>query len=973
MTFIKPDTIASTAPSFKKLQGNVPLLLNNPNVVWTVKKGAIALFMIKTVNGLPEGERRYLFDVNPGETLFSVSSLNDSPDDLNVIAVAIEPSELLERSVSDITIPNLVLLIEPWLHQLAQVEGLLKPNLTSAVAMDRFISLEQHQVFQPSAATVVWLQGQSGIVQWCGLESITLSSESGLLPLATGMWITASQPAQFAIHSLAQISSPDRLLKGLNQVHDLFLRTLAHIAAQETQADFSRFQARQTLSRSVTQNTLQDLVALLRPRPELVFANRDPLLMVAGAVGKIMGVTIEPPLSAEDPTRMKDPLEAIAYASRVRLRRIVLRDHWWQKDGGPMVAYTRGDLHPVALLPVAGNHYEVFEPTVELPTRRRPMMDAAFAARLQPTAYIFYRPFTATVPRAWDMVQFAFKGQSRNLFLMLGMGAIVTLIGMLLPFATGVLIDQALPMGDRQLLLQISLGLLFFAVGSVGLQWVQSIASMRLEALSESSMQAAVWDRLLRLKTDFFRQYTIGELDSRVTSISQIRSKLTGSTLQTLLTSFFALLNFGLMLAYSPQLALVSGLVAGVAIAFIAIAGTLLLRLTRPLLEIRSDIYGLLVKLIEAVPKLRSAGAEERAFATWGKKYAHQLKLEAKTQFIQDSAKVFNTVLPGITSTLLFWTTVILLGKAQAAGTTSLSTGQFLAFTAAYGIFISGATSLSNTIITVLDVVTLWRRSQPILSAEPEVDSTKADPGRLAGRVVVDRVTFRYRPEGALILDQVSLDAEPGEFIAIVGSSGSGKSTLMRLLLGFNSPSEGTVYYDGQDLASLDITAVRRQLGVVLQNGRINAGSIYENISASTLLPVSAAWEAAEMAGFADDIRAMPMGMYTFVSEGGGNISGGQRQRLMIARALALKPKILLFDEATSALDNRTQAIVTESLDSFGVTRIVIAHRLSTIRNANRIYVIAAGRVVQQGSFEALAQEEGVFAQLIARQLGNSL
>jgi ABC-type bacteriocin/lantibiotic exporter with double-glycine peptidase domain len=239
--------------------------------------------------------------------------------------------------------------------------------------------------------------------------------------------------------------------------------------------------------------------------------------------------------------------------------------------------------------------------------------------------------------------------------------------------------------------------------------------------------------------------------------------------------------------------------------------------------------------------------------------------------------------------------------------------------------------------------------------------------------VVVDRVTFRYRPEGTLILDQVSLYAEPGEFIAIVGSSGSGKSTLMRLLLGFNAPSEGTVYYDGQDLASLDITAVRRQLGVVLQNGRINAGSIYENIAASTLLPVSAAWEAAEMAGFADDIRAMPMGMYTFVSEGGGNISGGQRQRLMIARALALKPKILLFDEATSALDNRTQAIVTESLDSFGVTRIVIAHRLSTIRNANRIYVIEAGRVVQQGSFETLAHEEGVFAQLIARQLGNSL
>jgi len=983
MTSTKLSTMTTTEPSTKKLQGNLPLQLNDPSVVWIVQQGTIALFAVTTVNGVPEGERRYLFDVNPGEALFCITSnypaLNDQLESLSVIAIAVEPSELIEQAVSDLTVPDLILLVEPWLHQLAKVEGLTKPDFTSAIAIDRFISLDPHQIFQPPAATVLWLQGRTGVVQWYGSDSITLTAESDLLPLATGMWISATQPAQFAIHSLDQFQSTDRLLKGLNQVHYFFLRSLEQIAAQEVQTDFSRFQARQKISRLVTQTALQDLVSLLRPRPANQFTNGDHLLMVAGSVGRAMGVAMKPPLEAEDPTRMKNPLEAIAYASQLRLRRIVLRDHWWQKDGSPIVAFTQEGQHPVALLPVAG-HYEMFDPqtadSLAHPgfnhVSRHPVVNAALAARLNPSAYIFYRPFSTLIPRAWDMVKFAFKGQSRNLMLMLGMGATVTLIGMLLPLATGVLIDQALPMGDRQLLLQISLGLLFFAIGSVGLQWVQSIASMRLEALSESSMQAAVWDRLLRLKPDFFRQYTIGDLDSRVSSISQIRSKLTGSTLQTLLTSFFALLNFGLMFAYSPQLALVAGLVAGVAIAFIAIAGTLLLRLTRPLLEIRSDIYGLLIKLIEAVPKLRSAGAEERAFATWGKKYTQQLKLESKTQFLQDSAKVFNTVLPGITSTLLFWTTVVLLGKAQTAGTTSLSTGEFLAFTAAYGIFIGGATSLSNTIITVLDVVTLWRRSQPILTADPEVDPTKADPGRLAGRVVVDRVTFRYRPEGALILDQVSIYAEPGEFIALVGSSGSGKSTLMRILLGFNEPSEGTVYYDGQDLASLDITAVRRQLGVVLQNGRINAGSIYENIAASALLPVSAAWEAAEMAGFADDIRAMPMGMYTFVSEGGGNISGGQRQRLMIARALALKPKILLFDEATSALDNRTQAIVTESLDSFGVTRIVIAHRLSTIRNADRIYVIEAGRVVQQGSFEALAHEEGMFAQLIARQLTNS-
>jgi ABC-type bacteriocin/lantibiotic exporter with double-glycine peptidase domain len=271
----------------------------------------------------------------------------------------------------------------------------------------------------------------------------------------------------------------------------------------------------------------------------------------------------------------------------------------------------------------------------------------------------------------------------------------------------------------------------------------------------------------------------------------------------------------------------------------------------------------------------------------------------------------------------------------------------------------------------VLEVVTLWQRSQPILVAEPEVDPEKIDPGKLKGQVVVARVTFRYRADGPLTLDQVSLRADPGEFVAIVGPSGSGKSTLLRLLLGFDSPVDGTIYYDGQDLAGLEITAVRRQLGVVLQNSRMNAGTLFENISGNALISMTDAWTAAEMAGLADDIHALPMGMHTFISEGGTNFSGGQRQRLMIARALALKPQLLLFDEATSALDNRTQAIVTDSLDQLGVTRIVIAHRLSTIRSADRIYVIQAGRVMQEGKFEELVEQPGLFSQLAARQLGD--
>jgi ABC-type bacteriocin/lantibiotic exporter with double-glycine peptidase domain len=298
-----------------------------------------------------------------------------------------------------------------------------------------------------------------------------------------------------------------------------------------------------------------------------------------------------------------------------------------------------------------------------------------------------------------------------------------------------------------------------------------------------------------------------------------------------------------------------------------------------------------------------------------------------------------------------------------------LTAGEFLAFHVAYGTFIGAIVSVSNTVTHVLSIAVLRERARPILEATPEVTDRGADPGKLEGRVELRNVVFKYRDDGPVILREVNFRAEPGEFIALVGPSGSGKSTLFRLLLGFDTPLSGSVHFDGQDLSGLDIHAVRRQLGVVLQNGRVNAGSVFENVATGTNVTLTDAWNAARAAGFAEDVEAMPTGMHTMVSEGGTNLSGGQRQRLLIARALVHAPRVLLLDEATSALDNRTQAVVSESLGRLLETRIVIAHRLSTIWNADRIYVIDGGRVVQVGTFAELAREVGLFSRLIARQV----
>jgi len=506
------------------------------------------------------------------------------------------------------------------------------------------------------------------------------------------------------------------------------------------------------------------------------------------------------------------------------------------------------------------------------------------------------------------------------------------------------------------------------AFGQTLFQIVQSFALMRQKIVAGASLQTAMWDRLMKLKNSFFRYYSTGDLQARVTSMSAIQEQLSGATLRTLFTSILASLNLGLMCYYDLSLAFIAFVVALVASLMTASAGVLTLRYMRPLHRLKGELSGIAVQLIHGMAKLRVAGAEARAFAHWGQHYSRQQILQRRVQCIQDSMTVVNSVLPALALVVLFWAAMQALLNPETTENKSLTAGTFLAFHAAFSVFVGGATSLSNALIELADVATLWERAKPIVEADLEADETKVDPGQLSGKLSVDHVTFRYERDGHIRLDDVSLHAEPGEFIALVGPSGSGKSTLLRVLLGLEAPESGAVRYDDQDLSRLDAVAIRRQIGTVLQQNTIMAGTIFENLAAGGLITIDDAWEAIRAAGLEEEIAAMPMQMNTFVGDGGGNLSGGQRQRLLIARSIVRKPAIVLFDEATSALDNHTQAMVTASLERLRATRVMIAHRLSTIQHADRIYVIDGGRIVQQGYFDELARQEGLFANLMAQQ-----
>lgn len=957
------------------LKANEPLLLDNPETIWLIQSGSLALFTIPVQHGIPKGQRRYLFSVKAGEALFT-APLISADQQCQILAVALESTDLLQLSQDEyrnwiVEEPHVaVAQMESWVHHLGSalstIASPISPTPIAACGI-----LDRGEVFQPAQGSIVWVQILQGQVNLLGMEGLQLTASTGQIPLSAHLWLQAADIVEVDIRPKVEIASANTLLNGLNTLQTIILIGIQQLQLQALQQEYGRFQEREQLNIQAVVGTLDTFISMFQAqsrtteRDNLLLeqpANAEEALLIAtGAIGHALGITIAPPAKSEDLRRVRDPLDAIARASRIRIRRVTLRDRWWQQDSGPLLAYTVDDRRPVALLPIS-DRYEVVDPLQQT----RTYCNREIAATLSPTAYTFYRPLPENL-KPINLLRFAFQGHLKELLLVLFTGVAATLLGMITPQATAILIDHAIPDADRRMLMQVAFGLLATALGATLFQLTQGFALMRLETFADASTQAAVWDRLLNLKASFFRQYSIGDLKERVSAVSQIRQKLSNTILKSLFSSFFSLLNLGLLFYYSVPLALIAALVALINIAVTVVSGILTLRKVRPLLDQQGKLFGMMVQIINGVAKFRVAGAETRAFAYWGRQYSLQLKLILGSQGIEDNLAVINNLLAAVTPAVLFAVATSMLQDSQTNGG-NFSTGTFLAFNTAFGTFISGTTSLSTTVIDVLEVLPIWQRAQPILQATPEVNAAKADPGRLSGQVVIDRVNFRYRTDGALILDDVSLRAEPGEFIALVGPSGSGKSTLLRLLLGFDVPESGTLYYDGQDLAGLDVTAVRRQFGVVLQNSRLMSASIFDNIASSASITMDEAWEAARMAGLADDISGMPMGMHTVVSEGGTNLSGGQRQRLLIARALALRPRILLFDEATSALDNRTQAIVSESLDRLKVTRIVVAHRLSTIRNADRIYVLQNGRLVQQGNFAQLAEQPGLFRQLIQRQ-----
>lgn len=665
---------------------------------------------------------------------------------------------------------------------------------------------------------------------------------------------------------------------------------------------------------------------------------------------------VDIPSKFHDTKDVNEFIDYMTHPSGIMHRRVMLEGNWWKDCDGALLAVTKDKGEFCALLPRKTGGYSFWNTS----SGAREKLTGKHNDMFEKEALCFYEPLPEEVKNGKQLLFFLFKHIAIfDYAIVLLATLLATLLGMMTPYISGIIFSRLIPSGKTDIVFTTAILLLITVLAAYIMSVVRTGTLERIKNRMENVVQNALMSKLMHLPPRFFQRKSAGGLATIITYLDRLPMVIADVLLGPCITAVFSFAYVIQIGVLAPSLALPAFVTLIVQALIIIFSIKQKLRLTREELNANMEVKGITYSAISGIQRIKLSGSEKRIVSRWAKAYKNRAKAAYKVYFPSTMQNEL-VVAAALAGTL--W--VYFSGASRG-----IELSQFVVFLSAFSIATNNITSLSECAQHLPFLKPSLKLIEPILSEAPETSAGKMVVGRLSGAIEMSHVTFRYSEKSPVVLDDLNLKIKPREYIAIVGRSGCGKSTLMRLLMGFEKPESGMVMYDQKDLAELDPASLRRNIGVVLQNGKLFAGSVFSNITISApWLTLKEAWEAAEMAGMADDIRNMPMGMHTLISEGSGGISGGQKQRLMIARAIAPKPKILMFDEATSALDNITQKKVSDTLDTLNCTRVVIAHRLSTIRNCDRILVMDKGKIAEDGSYDELIAKNGLFAELVERQ-----
>ena len=954
--------------------GNLPVKLDDPGSVWFIDQGFVNLFLVEFKDGVEQAAPQHLLRREAGWILPGVAPDerdNNKDTTLSLIAKG-SPGTLLKRLpaslLSEVHPAELAEQTDTWLTAITDTLSRFASPIPRATAL---ADPGMARTFPPCTLSVhrnvVWvskpLRGEflfMDIVDQAELAEASGSHET-MIPLTRTSWLTLFDRATLLGKSTETLAQQDMLLPALASFHAVAF-ALERLNRQLAVVDEVNLERARTTSRRTAEKTARQRLFNIYDLPigQDTRVEDTALTDALQIIGRHEGIDFKIPTRSE-PSDTPVSLVEVLDASAVRARRVRLKaeDHWWRGDSNAMLGFRAEDGQPVALLPGKFGRYREIDPVSKCSVR----IAAGRANRLGEEAWMFYRPLPSENVKPSDLLGIALHGSAADLVRLVISGLPGGLIKLLPALALGYAANEITAGGSAGVIYSVAVALAAFGLLGALLHLFQSTAMMRLEGRSASRAEAAFWDRLMRLPASILHRHSTGDLAMSGMTFQNLRDGLQGVVADSLLSIIFLLPVFGIIFFYSTTLGVIT-LAFSLASLLITVAlGLLQISPYGRMIRATRRVSGRLFQIVGGFTKLRVENAEGSAFAIWAQDYREQKRAELELGAFEGHARAFGAALP-------FLAGGVLLFAVAAVSDRDILIGDFLVVYLVFIVFQSAIARLGESFGTIAAMLPAFDQMRPLLAAVPETETEGEPVEYLGGEILFDRVSFRYDPDGPLILDDVTIHARPGEFVAITGESGAGKSTLFRLALGVDRPTAGAVYYDGRDLRHLNLKQVRRKIGAVPQSVGLHPMDIWDNlVSHHEEVVTEDVWTATRVAEVEKEIKGMPMGMMTMVGSSGAVLSGGESQRVTIARSVIGSPRIMLFDEATNWLDNENQAKVMQNLTALTSTRVVIAHRLSTLQQADRIYVLQAGKVVQSGSFKELMEAEGVFRKLVKRQI----
>ena len=950
--------------------GNLPVQLDDPDSVWFIDRGAVDLFLVEWKDGVEQTAPQHLLRAESGRILPGVAPDEDDTT-LSLIARGL-PGTLLKRlpaaALSGVHPAELAAQVDTWLYGVADT---LSRYATYLPRTNALAEAGQTQTMGPGAVSVrrgvVWVtqppRGESLFMDLIDCAEFGHAGTPGeaMMPLTQSGWLTLSGKVTLSAKSSDTLAADGVLFPALASYHAVAF-ALERLNRRLAVVDSANLERARTSSRRVAEEAARRRLFNIYDLPDESEAAVDEsaLAEAVQVVGRHEGIDFKVPTRSgphESPIGLVDILDA----SGVRARRVrpAAGEKWWRGDSSAMLAFRAEDGRPVALLPGMFGRYREFDPVSKRSVRITPQR----AGALKENAWMFYRPLPSGSTGPGDLLRIGLRGSGVDLLRLVIAGLPGGLIKLAPALALGFVANHIAGGGSAGPLYAVVLALTGLGLLGALLHLLQGTAMMRLEGRSSSRVEAAFWDRLLRLPRSTLNRYPAGDLAMSGMTFQNLREGLQGALADSVLSLIFLLPVFGVIFFYDATLGVIALAFSLVSLLVTVALGWSQISSYGRMIRVVRRAAGNLFQIIKGIAKLRVENAEGSAFAISANDYREQKRSEYELGGLEGQLQAFGAALP-------FFAGATLLLSVAAAGERNFPVGDFLVVYTVFLVFQAATTRLGESIGVIAATRPAFDQMRPMLAAEPETAVDGEPVEHLGGDVLFDHISFRYDPDGPLILDDVTIRARPGEFVAIAGESGAGKSTLFRLALGVDQPSSGAVYYDGRDLRRLNLKQVRRKIGVVPQAVQLHPQDLWDNIVAHhEEASTEEAWQAAQTAEIESEIKAMPMGMMTLVGTSGGVLSGGESQRITIARSLMRSPRIMLLDEATNWLDNQSQAQVMHNLAVLTSTRIVIAHRLSTLEHADRIYVLRAGKVVQSGTFTELMEVDGEFRELVKRQI----